>query len=229
MSEGVSSILINYVIKNVFPYLYDFFMSITFRWFILFAMLVLHIYSYYQNPKLYTNTKKCFKLNCRLITFLIGIFSITLMLLSLITLWYVAPFSDSVPDYWYIPLVILVYAIVVQITISVKLEIEDGSFNPPPEFLINKYHRTIIYVVLLILSLIYFVQLYIDGGVKVIGDNQRYVDHFILGRFGGITKESYIFFVEWFAIIKILAGILTIKSISDFYACDYGLPSSWDY
>ncbi len=204
-------------------------MSITFRWIILLSILVLHIYTYYQNPKLFTNAKKCYKLNCRVITFLIGIFSITLMILSLITLWYVTPFTDALPDYWYIPLVILIYALVIQITVSIKVEIEDGSFNPPPEFLISKKHRTIVYVVLLVLSIIYFIQLYLDGGINLVNNSNRYVDHYILGRFGGVSKDNYNFFIEWFAIIKILVGVLAIKDVADFYACDYGLPASWDY
>ncbi len=225
----MSSFLIDYFTHHIYPYLFDFFMSITFRWIILLLIFILQIYSYAQNPKLFTNAKKCFNSNCRTVTFLIGVISTTLTLLALITLWYVLPFSDILPDYWYIPIIILTYAIIIQITISTKVEVEDGSFNPPPEYLINKKNRVILYVISTVVSIIYFIQLYLDGGVNIIKNKNRYIDHFILGRFGGIDKNNFNFFIQWFAIIKIFISILTIKSSVDFYACDYGLPVSWDY
>ena len=225
----MSSVLINYFANHIYPYLFDFFMSVSFRWIILLIIFILHIYLYAQNPKLFTNARKCYNMNCRVITFFMGVITITLTLLALITLWYVLPFSDSLPDYWYIPIVIVTYAIIIQITISVKVEVEDGSFNPPPEYLINKKNRVILYVILSLLSMIYFLQLYLDGGVNIIKNSNRYVDHFVLGRFGGIDKNSFNFFIQWFAIIKILVDVLTIKSEADFYACDYGLPNSWDF
>jgi hypothetical protein len=204
-------------------------MSVSFRWIILLLIFILQIYLYAQNPKLFTNAQKCYNANCRVITFLIGIIGATLTLLALITLWYVLPFSDAFPDYWYIPVIIITYALIIQITISVKVEVEDGSFNPPPEYLINKKNRITLYVILTFLSLVYFLQLYLDGGVNIIKNKSRYIDHFILGRFGGIEKNNYNFFIQWFAIIKIFIEILTIKSAADFYACDYGLPISWDF
>lgn len=225
----MSSFFIDYFTHHIYPYMFDFFMSVAFRWIILFIIFVLQIYSYSQNPKLFTNAKKCYTTNCRAVTFLIGVIGTTLTLLALITLWYVLPFSDVLPDYWYIPIIIITYAIIIQITISVKVEVEDGSFNPPPEYLINKKNRIILYVILTILFMIYFIQLYLDGGVNIIKNNNRYIDHFILGRFGGVNKNNYNFFIQWFAIIKILVSMLTIKSAYDFYACDYGLPSSWDF
>ncbi len=162
-------------------------------------------------------------------TFIFGIIGITLSLIGLIALWYIAPFNETLVDYWYIPVVILVYAIIIQITISIKPAVENGDLNPPPNHLLPKKYRTLLYVIILFLSLMYSLQLYLDGGVKLIGNNTKYIDHFILGRFGGITKNKYNFFIEWVAIIKLVTGILRIRDISDFYACDYGLPTSWDY
>lgn len=224
-----SSIIINYLSKNVFPFLYDFFMSITFRWIILFTLLFLNIFSFVQNPKLHSNSKKCMKMNCRINTFIIGFISITISLISLIALWYIAPFSNELIDYWYIPIILLIYALIIQITISIKPVIEDGNLNPPPDYLLPKKYRVILYVLLLSVSLIYSLQLYLDGGVNLISNGTKYMDHFVLGRFGGITKNKYMFFVEWITIVRIIFGILNIRNISDFYACDYELPSSWDY
>jgi hypothetical protein len=95
--------------------------------------------------------------------------------------------------------------------------------------LISKKYRIMLYSIILFLTIIYFIQLYLDSGVTLIKNNTKYLDHFILGRFGGITKDKYQFFVEWFAFVKILLSILEIQNISNFYACDYNLPTSWDF
>jgi len=221
------SILIKYFTNNILPYLYDFFMSIGFRWIIYILLFVLNIYSYYENPKLYTNSKKCFKINCKIFTFITGMISITLTLSGLILLWYVAPFSNSFPEYWYIPVIILTYAIMIQITLTTDIQKEDGSFNPPPENLISKKYRILLNVFILILLIIYFIQLYLDGGNNLI-NSQRSGNSGVLSYFSDITAEKYILFVEFFALIKILNKLLEIKNVIDFNACSYGLPLSWN-
>lgn len=210
-----SSILINYLINNVLPYLYDFFMSIGFRWFIYVLLLILNIYLYSQNPKLYTNAKKCYKMNCKIFTFITGMFTMTLIMFGLILLWYVAPFNNYIPDYWYIPVIVLIYAIMIQITLTAKVELEDGNFNPPPENLLSKRYRIMINIFAFILLLIFLIQLYLDndGGLKI----------------NRITDISYIFLLQVFGIITILNNIFELKDVIDFYACDYGLPLSWDF
>jgi len=62
--------------------------------------------------------------------------TITLILFGLIILSYVAPFSNYIPDYWYIPVIILIYAIMIQITLTAKVELEDGNFIPINESVI---------------------------------------------------------------------------------------------
>jgi hypothetical protein len=155
--------------------------------------------------------------------------SITISLIGLIALWYIAPFSDTLMDYWYVPIVVLVYALIVQITITVKPSINDGNLNPPPEYILPIKYRIILYVIILVISLIYSLQLYIDGGVKLISNSNRYVDHFILGRFGSITSNKYMFFLQWFTIIKVIIGLFRIRDIYNFNPCDYDLPNSWSY
>ncbi len=208
-----SSILINYLTNNILPYLYDFFMSVGFRWFIYILLLILNIYVYSQNPKLYTNARKCYKLNCKIFTFLSGMITITLILFGLIILSYIAPFSNSIPDYWYIPVIILIYGIMIQITLTAKIELEDGRFNPPPENLLSKHYRIIINVFLFILLLIFLTQLYLDNNAGS-------------ARFSNI---NYNLLLQIFAIITILNNIFELKDVIGFYACDYSLPLSWDF
>jgi hypothetical protein len=166
-------------------------------------------------------------MNCKIFTFITGMITITLSLFGLILLWYVAPFSKSFPDYWYIPVIILTYAIIIQITLTTDIQMEDGSFNPPPENLITKKYRILLNVFILILLIIYFIQLYLDGGNNLIS-SQRNGNSSILSYFGNITPENYILFIEFFALIKILNRLLEIKNVMNFNACNYGLPLSWN-
>ena len=204
-------------------------MSVTFRWIILILLLILNLIAYAQNPKLHSNSKKCFKLNCKITTFIIGMVTTTLSIISLISLWYISPFSSTLIDYWYIPIVIIIYAIIIQITISSKPFIDNGDLNPPPDYLLQKKYRIALYIIILLLIFIHSLHLYIDKGVNLINNSNRYLDHFILGRFGGITKNKYMFFIEWLIIIRLFVGILNITDISNFNPCDYDLPNSWNY
>ena len=42
--------------------------------------------------------------------------AMALGIFGLIALWYCAPFTSFLPDYWYIPVAILTFAIIAQIT-----------------------------------------------------------------------------------------------------------------
>jgi hypothetical protein len=222
------TILINYFISVLGPLISKFYMSIGFRWFIYMSAFLLNILAYYENPVLFTDSKKCYGMSCRLFSFLAGMCAMALGIFGLIALWYCAPFSSFLPDYWYIPVAIITFAIIAQITISVEVQTDNGEFNHPPEFLWRKQYRYYLYVLILILDLIFFHQLWIDGGKQLI-ENPRVIDDLILGRFGGWNENKFNFMVEWFGSIQILFDILAIWQINSFQSCNYGLPPSWDY
>ena len=209
--------------------LYEFYMSLGLRWFIYIIAYILNVVSYYQNPTLFTDGRNCtFGLPCRWFNFIAGMCAMTLCIFGLIVLWYDAPFSKYLPDFWYIPVALITYAIIAQITISVKPVVDNGELNPPPEGLWPLKDRSWLYILLLILDLIFFHQMYLDGGTQLI-ENPRVIDDLILGRFGGWNKDKYNFMLEWFGTIQILFDILAIYQIVYFRACDYGLPNSWNY
>jgi hypothetical protein len=215
--------------SNIFDTLYEFYMSLGLRWFIYIIAYILNVVSYYQNPTLFTDERKCmFGIPCRWFNFIAGMGAMTLCIFGLIVLWYDAPFSKTLPDFWYVPVALITYAIIAQITISVKPVIDNGNFNPPPEGLWPIKDRSWLYIVILILDVIFFHQMYLDGGTQLI-ENPRVIDDLILGRFGGWNKDKYNFMLEWFGTIQILLDILAIYHIAGFKACDYALPNSWNY
>lgn len=214
---------------GIFNSLYEFYMSLGLRWFIYIIAYILNVVSYYQNPLLFTDSRKCtFGIPCRWFNFIAGMCAMTLCIFGLIVLWYDAPFSKTLPDFWYIPIALITYAIIVQLTISVKPVVNNGEFNPPPEGLWPIKDRSWLYILLLILDLVFFHQMYLDGGTQLV-QNPRVIDDLILGRFGGWNKDKYNFMLEWFGTVQILFDILAIYQIVGFKACNYGLPNSWNY
>jgi hypothetical protein len=222
------SVFIDFLLNNVGGVIKGLYMSIGFRWFIYMTAFILNILAYYENPLLFTDARKCLGLPCRLFNFISGMCAMALGIFGLIALWYCAPFTSFLPDYWYIPVAILTFAIIAQITISVEVQTDNGEFNHPPQYLWGKTDRNYLYVLLLVLDLIFFHQLWMDGGKQLI-ENPRVIDDLILGRFGGWNQNKFNFMVEWFGVIQIVFDILAIWQIKSFRSCDYGLPASWDY
>jgi len=221
-------VLLEYLIRNVLSVLNGFYMSIGFRWLVFGLVFFLNFVAFYQNPVLYSEDRKCFGLPCKWFSFITGMGAMTLYSFGLITLWYVAPFSSIFPDYWYIPVVLITYAIIIQMTISAKVVKDSNEFVAPPEFLLPKTDRIRLYYLILVLDIIYFHQLYLDGGKQLI-NNPRVLDDLILGRFGGWTENKFAFLVGWFGLVGLLFDALAIRFVSSFTACNYGLPDNWNY
>jgi hypothetical protein len=220
--------LIIYFLQELFKIFSHFYTSTGLKWFICLTCFVLNFFSYYQNPTLFTDSKNCHGMSCRWFNFIAGMGNLTLNLIGLIGLWYIAPFSKYLPNYWYVPVIILSYALLIQITLSVKVTTDDGNFNPPPEDLWPKKYRILLNVIIFILDIIFFHQLYLDGG-KQLYNNPTILDDFILSRFGGWNESKFDFVLGWYGIIGFILDILCINNIASFKACNYNLPSSWDF
>jgi len=223
--------MIGFFVYDLGRYFFDsfkiFYTSLPFRWFVYALVFILNFFAFYQNPVLRTDSKKCYGMPCRWFSFITGICAMSLYLFGLIALWYVAPFSEHMPDYWYIPVIILTYAIITQITISIQVTEENGNFNPPPQDLWPKATRVKLYLLILLLDVIYFHQMYLDSG-QALTANKRIVDDLILSRFGG-TKNTLSFVLGWFGLVGLLFDFLSIRFISGFDACHYGLPKIWNF
>jgi hypothetical protein len=227
--------MIGDLINNSFKYFIDifadFYTSNVLKWFIYILVLILNFIAYYQNPVLRTDVAKCSGISCRWFSFITGIGAMCIYLFGLVGLWYVAPFSTNMPDYWYVPVIILTYAIIIQMTLSVKMYTNTGNdndnLNPPPSDLLPIKDRVRLYVLILILDAIFFHQMYLDGGQALLKKHSVW-DKYIISRFGSITN-FYSFALGWFGLVGLGLDLLSIKFIADFNACDYDLPKSWNY
>jgi hypothetical protein len=151
----------------------------------------------------------------------------TIYLFGLMALWYTTPFTNNISSYWYIPVFILTYAIITQMTISVKMYEDNGTLNPPPSDLWPLRDRTALYILILVLDTIFFHQMYLDGGKTLVRTNSIW-NNYIISRFGSI-RNFYSFALGWFGVVGLILDFISIKVIAEFNACDFNLPKSWNY
>ena len=126
----------------------EFIITPSFRWLLLFLSIILNIVKYANEPHRFSYYKAMSGLSYKWHLFLIAMISLVSYTLLTIGMWNSIPFTDLLPDYWYIYLFIICAAIITQITISSKQVKDDGSFNPPPPYLLPYKYRILITIYL---------------------------------------------------------------------------------
>lgn len=211
------------------------FMSHGFRWFMFFSVMILNFIAYYQDPTRYTMKPQCyFRTPCKWFTYVAGLGAFTMDVLTFIGLWYtISPLwmRNNMPDYWYIPFIVLGYAIISQITIdSPVYQDNEDALNRPPQYLWPQRWRVVLYATIMIFDICIFTQMYIDSGINDYSKNFRVFDFLVRGRFGGWSKGNYVqFLFSWMALCGVIIDIMALRYTYMFNACDYGLPISWNF
>ena len=151
--------------------------------------------------------------------------------LTALGLWLDIPFKEYIPlpDNWYIYLFIICIAIITQITIDSPEIVDDGSFNPPPAYLLPDKYRLMLTYVSVVVNITMMIQSYIYFGIADLS-KKTIISRYFLERFGGWysgNKLDYIY--EWSGAIDIVIAIYILYLQSTFQACEYGLPPSWNF
>jgi hypothetical protein len=199
------------------------------RWLFWLAVAVLNFYAFIHDPLRFSSENiigipaKWFIYGARMLTF-------TLDVLTFLGLWFTIPFVADMPVYWFIPFVILGYALISQYTSDGKIYTrEEDTFAPPPTYLWSKRTRIILFIVVLLLNIMIFLQFYVASGIKAYYDN-TVLHHFFLQRFGGFYKGNHLaFIVAWLAILALYFDAKMLKIQYNFTACQYDLPDSWNF
>ena len=219
---------------------YDTFLDRKVRWGTFFCVMILNFIAFYQDPLRYSLSKNCIGLPCKWFGFLAGMGTFTMDVLTLLGLWYTIPFSKSMPNLWFIPIIIIGYAIISEITIwssvyQERCKVDEKTnetvckFDPPPSGLWPRKRRLILYSTILILDIIIFAQFYMYAGFKKLV-HQTILHKFFLERFGGLYEGNIVqFIVSWVGILGILFDIIAWKIVYGFQACQYSLPKSWNF
>jgi hypothetical protein len=146
-----------------------------------------------------------------------------------ISLWVSIPFTTYLPDSWYVYLFILCMAILTQVTLDSPQISNDGSFNPPPAYMLPDKYRIMLSYACLVVNIIVTIQSYVYFGIADLS-KKTIVSRYVLERYGGWyagNKLDYIY--EWSGLLDIVISIYVLNLQTNFQACEYGLPPSWNF
>ena len=206
----------------------EFLITPLFRWIVLFLSTILSIAQYLNSPQRFSYTIAPSGLSYKWHLYVLAVFSGITTMLTYIGLWTDIPFTNYLPDYWYLYVFILYLAIITQITVDSKQYSNDGTFNPPPSYLLPQEYRVLLAYISFVLDTLVMIQLYIYFGIA---DNTKktILSTYFLERFGGWTAGRKLDFIfDWSGLIDTSIKIYFIFLQTSFYACDYNLPTSWN-
>jgi hypothetical protein len=207
----------------------EFIITPLFRWITLLLTTILAILQYYNEPQRFSYKTAGDGLSYKWHLYLLAVISGVSTVLTCISLWIQIPFTDSLPNYWYVYLLVLYLAIITQITIDSPQIADDGvTFNPPPTYMLPQQYRVMLAYVSTVVDALIMIQLYIYFGVADIS-KKTVLSRYFLERFGGWYSSNKLDFIfDWTGLIDTAIKIYILSLQSGFQACIYGLPPSWN-
>jgi hypothetical protein len=202
-----------------------------FRWIMWVLSALLNLIKYLNEPQRFSNKKAFTGMSFKWHLYALIIISSINFTLMALGMWVDIPFKDylPLPDYWYIFFFIICIGIITQITLDSPIVVDDGSFNPPPAYMFPEKYRIMITYADLIVQIIILLQTYIYFGIADLS-KKTVLSRYFLERFGGwYTGNKIDFLYEWAGLIDIFIATYILYLQTTFQACDYGLPSSWNF
>lgn len=206
----------------------EFIITPLFRWILLFISIILSVLQYYNEPQRYSYAIAFTGLSYKWHLYIIAIFICITSVLTIVGFWSSIPFTDALPEYWYFALLIILLAITTQITLDSEQVQYDGSFNPPPTYMLPQKYRVMLTYANLVIFIIVIIQMYIYYGIADTSKTTL-LSRYVLERFGGWyegNKADFLF--EWGGILDCIIKIYLLYLQIIFQACNYGLPPSWN-
>jgi len=209
----------------------DFITTPILRWILLGLSAIINLLKYLNEPQRFSTFKAFTGLKYKWHMFLITLISSISYTFMAMSLWLNIPFKEYIPlpDNWYVYLFIICVAIITQITIDSPEVSDDGSFNPPPAYMLPNKYRIMLAYASLVVNIIVMIQTYVYFGIADLS-KKTIVSRYVLERYGGWyagNKLDYIY--EWSGLIDIGISLYILNLQSNFQACEYGLPPSWNF
>lgn len=202
----------------------------TFRWILFGLLIILTIISYIQEPIRFSGKIIFSGITYKLYYFILICVTLFIYIFNFLGLEFTIPFSKNFPVYWYIPFIIIIYAIILDITINSTIANKNkGTLDPPPKYLLPKKYRLIIFYFIIIFDILSFIQTFIYSGINV-EFKTTILHQFFLNRFGGYKPGNVLMFItSWLGIIGLILDFYMLKNQLGFKACMYNLPDSWNF
>lgn len=209
----------------------------TFRWISYLAVIILTIVAYLQEPTRFSTLNGFTGLPYKYHLYFTTCITVAIYVVTFLGLWYTIRWdSGTLPTYWYIPLIVLAYAIVTQIMVSSspvssdeRGENDKNVLHPPPRYMLSRSGRITIYYVILALDILIFVSALLYAGTSV-NFRSTILHRYILNRFGGLSPGNVLnFIIGWLGIVGLLIDGYAIHIQNTYTACRYKLPESWNF
>lgn len=199
-----------------------------FRWITLLLTIVLTILQYLNEPQRFSYSIAFTGLSFKWHLYILAVYSGISTVLTVFTLWIQIPFTINLPDYWYLYLFVIYLALITQINKDSPQIADDGSFNPPPSYMLPLRFRIALSYIAIIVDFLILLQLYIYFGISDI-TKKTAISKYFLERFGGWYPGNKLdFLFDWSGLIETGLKIYILVLQSKFQACEYGLPLSWN-
>jgi hypothetical protein len=207
----------------------EFIVTPLFRWIFLLLAIILNLVKYYNEPQRFSFKKAFTGLSYKWHLYMIAIISCISYCLMTVCLWLTIPFTDALPDNWFIYIFIICMGIITQINVDTQQIADDGSFNPPPPYMLPDKYRIMLTYASLVVNIIVMIQTFIYFGIADMS-KKTILSRYFLERYGGWYAGNKIdFLYEWSGIIDILIAVYVLYIQYTFQACNYGLPPSWNF
>jgi hypothetical protein len=200
-----------------------------FRWIFIGLSVTINLIKYLNEPQRFSVRRAFTGLTFKWHLYLISVISYISFCLMTMGLWLDIPFTKYLPDYWYIYLFIICLAIITQITLDTYEVIDDGSFNPPPSYMLPDRYRIMLAYASLVINVIVMIQSYIYFGIADLS-KKTILSRYVLERYGGWYFGNKLDFIyEWSGLLDIFISVYVLYLQNNFHACEYGLPASWNF
>jgi hypothetical protein len=213
---------------GIFDSLSDFIVTPLLRWIFMGLAFFITILQFLNEPQRFSFKKAFSGLSYKWHLYIIAVLGCITFTLMLLGMWITIPFTDKLPDFWYIYVFVLYIAIITQITVDTKQIKDDGSFNPPPAYILPQKYRVLLSYATVIIDVIILLQMYIYFNIAD-KEKKTLLSRYFLERFGGWYEGNKLdFLFEWSGVIDVLFKVYILYLQKNFRGCDYGLPPSWN-
>ena len=209
----------------------EFIVTPVFRWIMVALSVIINLIKYMNEPQRFSSYRAFSGLKFKWHLYIIAVISLVSYTFMAMGLWINIPFRNIIPlpDNWYVYFFILILAVITQVTLDSPEVTDDGSFNPPPAYMLPDKYRVMLTYASLVINIIVMIQAYIYFGISDLS-KKTILSRYVLERFGGWYGGNKLdFMYEWSGMIDILISAYVLYLQSNFRACEYGLPPSWNF
>ena len=208
-----------------------FLLNKTIRWICFFCVLTLTVIVYIQEPVRFSEKKSFLGITYKLHIFITFCITLFLYMFTFISLYVTEPLGvNSLPDYWFVPLFVFCYAILLHyytISETVKEDDDPETLQPLPNYVLSRNYRYIFYYLIIIFDTLIFLQfLYASGITKT--KKSTILNDVFLNKFGGFVSGNRLnFLASWAGIIGLILDFYMLYIQVTFHPCTYNLPNNW--